>query len=308
MRETISVILVNYNGREFNNKCIESILGSTVSDSIRIIVVDNHSTDGSLEELRSNWGGNEKITIIPLDDNYGFSRANNEGIKWSIENGIHRFLLLNNDTEIEPDTIEKMCALQEEKHAIIVPKVCYFDRRDVIWCAGGSFSKIIRKARHDGADEKDSAKFNKDRRVRFANGCALLLNKDIIDKMGLLDERFFLYYEDTEYSLRAEEAGIPIWYCAGAKVYHKVNGSTKGISKPANDYYISRNWLLCNSIHIKGISKPVFKSYYFINRSVWSLICLLTGRGENVKAVRKGISDHKKGIYGPCPHEFTAKG
>ena len=78
MEETIYVILVNYNGKKFNRKCIQSVLNSTTKRNIMVIVVDNASTDGSLEELREEWEGCEKVQIIELDDNYGFSKGNNE--------------------------------------------------------------------------------------------------------------------------------------------------------------------------------------------------------------------------------------
>ena len=298
MSDRISVILVNYNGIDYNDNCIRSILQSTVADRIQVVVVDNASIDGSIEMLKDNWGNEPAVSVIELDDNYGFSRANNEGIKWSIGNGINRFFLLNNDTEIEPDTIEKMVALQQEKGAIVVPKTKYFDNRDTIWCAGGSFSKIVKKVKHRGYNKKDSAKYDNSGQTEFANGCAMLLNKDIIDKIGYLDERFFLYYEDTEYSLRAAQNNIPIWYCADAVVYHKVNGSTKGISKPVNDYYISRNWLLCNSLYLTGIRNVLFKIYFYINRIMWSALCLIKGNKDNANAVRRGIKDHKQKKYG----------
>ena len=87
MEEKVSVILVNYNGMSFNDACIQSILKSSIRDSLEIIVVDNASTDGSLEALQKVWGDQEKVHIIALDDNYGFARANNIGIRWAMEQG-----------------------------------------------------------------------------------------------------------------------------------------------------------------------------------------------------------------------------
>ena len=244
MKKKISVILVNYNGKEYNDKCIASILDSTISEQIQVVVVDNASTDDSLSMLYKNWESHEQVTILTLDKNYGFSKANNEGIRIAMEQGMEYFLLLNNDTEIKPDTIEHMLSCQQEKKAIVVPKVLYADKRDTIWCAGGNFSPIVRKAIQRGLNQIDKGQFDVSGECQFANGCVLLLSKEIINKIGFLDERFFLYYEDTEYSMRATEKGIKIWYCAEADVYNKVNGSTKGNAKPPNSYYISRNWLL----------------------------------------------------------------
>lgn len=296
MEKKISVILVNYNGKEYNDKCIASILGSTISGQIQVVVVDNASTDDSLAMLQKKWGANEQVAILALDENYGFSKANNEGIRLAMEQGMEYFLLLNNDTEIEPDTIERMLSCQQEKKAIVVPKVLYADKRDTIWCAGGCFSPIVRKSIQRGLNQSDKGQFHISEGCQFANGCAMLLSKEIINKIGFLDERFFLYYEDTEYSMRATENGIKIWYCAEAIVYHKVNGSTKGNEKPANAYYISRNWLLCNSLHLCGRHGRNWRFYlfflYFIcNRAAWMMIWFVQGRRDMCAAQVRGIKD-----------------
>ncbi len=297
MEEKISIILVNYNGKDYNNKCICSILNSTIKDHLQIVVVDNASTDNSLTDLKEYWGGNEQVFIIELNQNYGFSKANNEGIKWSIENGINYFLLLNNDTEIKPDTIAKMWEVQKEKKSIVVPKVLYADRPDTIWCAGGEFTHFIKKPRQRGINQKDEGQFDKSGVCGFANGCCLFLSKEITDRIGLLDERFFLYYEDTEYSLRAQENDVNVWYCPEAVVYHKVNGSTKGNERPANAYYITRNWLMCSRMHM-GKRFYAFFTYFLLNRLAWIVIWSLQGRYSMVREVIKGISAFFRGISG----------
>ena len=296
MEEKISVILVNYNGKEYNDKCIASILDSTISHQIQIVVVDNASTDDSLELLKENWGCHEQVKILSLDENYGFSKANNEGIRWSLEQGIEYFWLLNNDTEIQPDALEQMVHYQQKKKGIVVPKILYSDRRDTIWCAGGSFTPVIKKATQRGIDQTDKGQFDVSGECQFANGCAMFLSKEVVDKIGYLDERFFLYYEDVEYSMRAERKGISIWYCAEAVVFHKVNGSTKGNEKPANAYYITRNWLLCNRLYFYDGNQwnwkfCVFCLYFFCNRLTWMLLWFLQGKREMCKAQVRGIKD-----------------
>lgn len=298
MEEKISVILVNYNGKDYNDKCINSIWKSTVKERLEIVVVDNHSTDDSLEDLKASWGQNQQVHIIELDQNYGFSKANNEGIMWSIANGIQKILLLNNDTEIETDTIEKMVEIQERTGGIVVPKVLYADRPDTIWCAGGEFSPIIRKSRQRGLNQTDEGQFDENCQCEFANGCCLLLSKEIIDMVGLLDEGFFLYYEDTEYSLRAGGKEILITYCAAAKVYHKVNGSTEGNEKPANVYYITRNWLRCNQRYMSRKKFLWFQIYFFFNRMAWIFIWIMKKKRGMIRAVLRGVHDFKKGIGG----------
>lgn len=297
MEEKISVILVNYNGILFNDKCIKSILSSTIADRLQIVVVDNASTDNSLNQLHEHWDDNTHVDIIELDDNYGFATANNIGIQWSIEHDISYFLLLNNDTEIESDTIEQMLKCYEKNRAIIVPKILYADTPDIIWCAGGKFSPVIKKAVHRGINQKDKGQFEESCACTFANGCCMLLTSEIIIKTGFLDERFFLYYEDTEYSLRALENGIRIWYCSKAVVYHKVNGATKGNDNPLSVYYITRNWLICNKMHMNAIFY-LFCFYFALNRIAWVVIWLFQGKKNMIKELRKGVSDFRSGQNG----------
>lgn len=295
--KTVCVILVNYNGRKYNDKCISSILNSTIADDIQIIVVDNASTDGSAEEMCLKWGNYEKFNILCLNDNFGFAKANNIGIVEAINQGYQYLLLLNNDTEIMPDTIEKMVRAMEEKEAIIVPKIYYYEEKKKIWYAGGKFSKYIKKAKHIGENKLDKGQFKSSEFCDFANGCCILISSSIINKIGLLDERFFLYYEDTEYSMRALSNGIKIWYCAEAVVYHKVNGATGGNNNPVCAYYIARNWLLCNSLHL-GKNYNLFKIYFFLNRLTWIIIWTVKGKKESIKMTRQGIEDYKKQNWG----------
>ncbi len=294
MREKLSIILVNYNGKKYNDKCIASVLKSEGVEEIQIVVVDNASTDGSLELLRERWGGDERVCIIPLDQNYGYSRANNIGIRWAAEHGYQYVMLLNNDTEIEPWTVKKMLDCQRKTGGIIVPKILYADKPDVIWCAGGFFTPVVRKAIQRGAGRKDMGQYEDVEKCAFANGCCMLLTQEIISRVGLLDESFFLYYEDTEYSMRAAEKNTDIVFCGGAIVYHKVNGATRGNENPANAYYITRNWLMCNRKHMGG-RFWLFLMYFILNRAAWGIIWIAQGRGNMVTAMLKGIGDYVRG-------------
>lgn len=298
MEEKISVILVNYNGKDFNDKCIGSLLKSRLSALLEIVIVDNASTDGSFQELQEIWGEHPQIHLIGLDDNYGFSKANNTGILFAMERGIDHYLLLNNDTEVEPYTIENMLVCQRRTGSMIVPRIYYADRPDVIWCAGGEISRIIQKSKHRGIGRADRGQFEQDRLCSFANGCCLLLDREHVKAIGLLDESFFLYYEDNDYSLRAQDAGVSIRYCAGAVVYHKVNGATRGNEKPVNAYYITRNWMMCSRMHMKSLRFGLFCVYFGLNRMAWTVIWSLQRKPDMIKAMHRGIRDFCHGKTG----------
>lgn len=296
--EKVAIILVNYNGAAYNDKCLESIFESTVADRIQVIIVDNHSTDGSREELHQRWVADERVHVIELEENVGFAKANNVGIRRAMEQGITHYLLLNNDTEIATDAVECMWRCHEENNCIVTPKIYYADQRDVLWSAGGRFTPIIKKPVQIGLNEKDSEQYNQSVDCDFANGCAILFDKEIVDKTGLLDESFFLYYEDTEFSARARKEGVRIRYCADAKVYHKVNGSTKGNHSRANVYYITRNWLIYSKMHL-GRKMCLFWMYFWLNRLAWGAIWLLQRKPQMLKAMAQGIRDYFVWMHKP---------
>ena len=300
MGKKVCIILINYNGKKYNDKCIDSILCSTLAKHLYIVVVDNASSDGSMELLQQRYEKSleNRIEYICLDQNYGFAAANNRGIERAAELGADYVLLLNNDTEIAPDMLEQLelCA-RRHPDSMIAPKIYYSDERNRIWAAGGSVSRIIRKVNHDGLNQIDNGQFEEERKIEFATGCCLLLPMKVIDKAGFLDESFFLYYEDTEYSFRLRKMGIEIYYCPKARVYHKVGGSSMGAQSPLCAYYISRNWLVCNRQYL-GARYPIFLLYYILNRSFLSFLWLIQGKPHLVVAIWRGVSDYCKGRLG----------
>lgn len=298
----LAVVLVNYNGEKYNVACIESILADSGVEELKIIVVDNASQDDSMRLLENRYAGNEQLELIRLDDNYGFSHANNVGIDRAREQGADYVMLLNNDTEIMPDMLSRLweCA-KRHPGSVVVPKIYYSDDRKRLWSAGGSFSPVIKKAAHIGLGETDKGQYDQEREIGFATGCCLWIPMEVIEKAGTLDERFFLYYEDTEYSFRLHRRGIPIYYCPQAVMYHKVGASTKGADSALCAYYIARNWLLCNRLHL-GRRYPLFLAYYVLNRTVCCLLWLVRGKTELVRATLRGIGDYRKGNLGRAEH------
>ncbi|MBD5484806.1 MAG: glycosyltransferase family 2 protein [Lachnospiraceae bacterium] len=303
----IAVILVNYNGRQYNTACIESLLAqkdSGDSYEIKIYVVDNASQDDSMQMIQERYGADERIETILLDDNYGFSYANNVGIRRAEEWGTDYVLLLNNDTEVQEDMLAQLMACAERHPgSVIAPKIYYSDHRNILWSAGGAVSPVIRKVRHIGLDQVDKGQFDQERRIGFATGCCLLMSREVIERAGFLDERFFLYYEDTEYCFRLQKKGIAIYYCPQAVVYHKVGASSKGADSPLCAYYIARNWLLCNRQHLGG-RYPLFIIYYMINRSACCILWMLHGKKELVQATCRGIGDYRKKKFGRTEYDL----
>lgn len=295
----LAVILVNYNGLRFNEECINSILWSDWPGEINIYVIDNHSTDASMEHLKSCFSNRKEVNLIYLSQNLGFAAANNIGIKKGLADEADFVMILNNDTVIDKDMIKIMVeTLLKYPDSIIVPKILYEADKDILWYAGGYFSRFIWKPKSRGENQVDKGQYEEETLCDFANGCCMLLTKSVFDKIGYLNEDYFLYYEDTDYSLRAKKANIKIVYCPTAKLYHKVSASTGGGKNPDCAYYISRNWGLCMKKYMSKMQFAIFSVYYFTNRCICFFLWFLCGRHNLVKAGCDGLVDFVKGRTG----------
>ena len=301
MEKKISVILVNYNGGKYNEACIDFLrrgmdFNNEFEVRLQIIVVDNASTDGSVRALREKYGS--QIELIESAENEGFSAANNRGILRAKQWGADFVLLLNNDTEIAPDMIKYLLECADRyPQSVIVPKIYYSGDRKRLWFAGGSVSSVVRKISHDGLDQIDEGQFDRERQIPFATGCCLFIPAKALERAGLLDERFFLYYEDVEYSFRLQKNGISIRYCPEAYLYHKVGASSKGEDSALCAYYISRNWLLCSREHM-GKRFWLFLLYYIPNRAACCMLWLFRGKPQLVKAALLGMRDYARRRFG----------
>lgn len=292
----VSVILVNYNGGKYNIECIESILKSTKDNfTIEIIVVDNGSCDKSINEIRKKY--NEDVKIIELNDNLGFAVANNIGIKYSIENNTDFILLLNNDTIIEKDMINILYnEAIKNKDSIVVPKIMYYDHKDTIWSAGGEVDWNKGITLHYGMDEKDDkGQYDTIKEISFGTGCCMFIPIDVINKVGFLEEKYFLYYEDTDYCIRIKKLGYRILYIPKAKMYHKVTASSGGVESSSYIYYLNRNRLYFNKKYNNKKRYLVYIVFAYLYKIIkW----MLKGKFELIKALNLAISDYKKGTIG----------
>ncbi|VYU30775.1 N-acetylglucosaminyl-diphospho-decaprenol L-rhamnosyltransferase [Clostridium tertium] len=292
MEAKVAIILVNYNGEKYNEECINSILKSTYKN-YEIIVIDNNSTDNSVKLLEEKF--NSDIKIIMSDSNLGFSGANNLGIKYALNNGFDYVMLLNNDTIIESDMIELMIDASDSKY-VISPKIYYYDNKNIIWSAGGGMNWIKGLPIQYGINELDSYENNKKKNIEFATGCCILIPIECIEKIGLMSEEYFLYYEDTDYCVRMIRSGYEIYFEPKAVMYHKVSASTGGEKSKTYWYYMIRNRLLFN----KKFNEKIFsyRLYFFLTTSVKLFKYLFKRERVKLEGTINGIFDFFKGAEG----------
>ncbi len=232
----VTIILVNYNGGRITRECVDSLKRMRNQD-YDVLIVDNCSTDDSPDELKRAYAEDPQISVIATEENRGFAGGNNFGIRAAIENGAEWILLLNNDTEVEEDFLDRMVR-DIDRDTIYAPRINLFSDRTTPWYAAGQidFNTGIVK---NGDPEKGGE-------VTFASGCCMLFSSDVFRKIGEMDEGYFMYYEDVDYCLRARAAGIRIIYRPEAVIYHKVGGTTGGEQSKLSIYYNNRNrfWII----------------------------------------------------------------
>jgi hypothetical protein len=238
----VAIVVLNYNGRTDTLACLRS-LEQVQYPNMQIMVVDNNSADDSVATFRAAY---PDLTIIQTGANLGFAAGNNVGISYALEQGAAYVLLLNNDTEVAPDFLQRLVAVAEADPSIgiVGPTIYYYDHPEVVWSSGGIIDWQRGSTRMAGLNETDTGQFGSaPRPVDFVTGCALLIRRAAMERAGLLDPRFFMYYEETEWCVRVAQAGFRIVHVPQAHIWHKIS-IVERAATPFVHYYMTRNRLL----------------------------------------------------------------
>lgn len=242
MNPKVMILILNWNGLDDTLACLASLADLDYPDC-QIAVVDNGSNDGSPTGIREHF---PEVTVIENRENLGFVGGNNVGLRHALERGAAYALLLNNDTEVAPDFLRRLvdAAEADASIGIVGPTIYYYDQPDLIWSAGGAIDRRRGETRMIGLNKRDTGQFGPGPRpVDFVTGCALLAKRAVIEQVGLLDERFFAYYEEAEWCVRVRQAGFKIIHVPQAKIWHKIPLDARD-SSPVVHYYMVRNQLL----------------------------------------------------------------
>jgi GT2 family glycosyltransferase len=225
--DLIGVVTVTYNSASVLPDFLHSIAGQT-HRSYLLFVVDNASKDGSLCILRE-WN-DERFRIVANQDNLGVAAGNNQGIRAALLAGCNSVLLINNDTEFGPKLFEKLDAGIDQYQAdMCCPKMLFFDEPKRIWAAGGRFEPWHGgRSQHIGEGEIDHGQYDRPRMVDYVPTCCVLIRQSVFDKVGLMDELYFVYWDDTDFMYRAKRGGVRLLYLPDAILLHKVGSLTGG--------------------------------------------------------------------------------
>lgn len=237
MKPKVSIILVNYNGDKDTLDCISS-LEKVIYKNYEIIVVDNASDNQDELENKLPTG----VVLIKSEKNLGFSGGNNLGIEYAMEHGSSYVLLLNNDTIVKKDFLDRLVEVAEKNKnvGIVTGKILFHSEPNRVWFGGGEANIEKAMVHHLGVGQTDKSSSDiKD--ISFVTGCLMLISKETISKVGILDDSYFMYSEDVDYCCRIVKENLRMIYTPQSVIYHKVSVSTGGKNSPFSQYYRTRN-------------------------------------------------------------------
>lgn len=278
-RPLVGVVTVTYNSARFLPEFLESCDRQTMAD-FRVYCIDNKSTDDTVEVLQTI--DDKRWRILVNSDNGGVAAGNNQGIIQALQDECEWVLLLNNDTTFDPDCIKKLiesCAV--EGWSVVVPKILYDRPAGHIWYGGGGFSRAKGySGYHTAMGERDVGQCDVRGLVEYAPTCAMLVHRTVFEAVGLMDEAYFVYFDDTDFCWRLKNAGVKIGYNPEVRIVHKVGGSTGGDRQPFTVAYTSRNRLYYVRKHFGRMRaaawRPVFLGFYLFRylTGQWGFSCL----------------------------------
>lgn len=241
---------------------------------------------------------NEIIVVDNTIRNVGFTGGNNKGIRQALQNDADAVLLLNDDTKVDIQAIQYLSDTlsSDSKIGMVVPKIYFYpgyefhkdryekkDRGKVIWYAGGKIDWNNAIGSHIGVDDIDHGQHDTQTDVDFATGCCVLIRREIFEKVGFFDDRYFLYLEDLDFSVRVKRAGFRIIYEPKAVVWHK-NAQSSGSGSALHEYFFTRNRLLFGMLYSNFRTKFALLREglkFFLNGSTWkrkAVLDFLSGR------------------------------
>ena len=293
MNTNYLIILLNYNNWQDTVECIQSLQKSEVKGA-NILVIENCSTDNSIEKLKSET---PEVKIIIAEKNLGFTGGNNVGIKYAFENKYDYAIALNNDTIVEsPDSIRKLIEEMDNNPDISLStgRIFYYPEKEKIWYDGGGVINWRGAAFHyNFRKDKNTVLLNdKNRQTDFISGCYMCIRLRDIPVLGYMDENLFIYLDDLEYSVRAAKKNLKLYYVPQSVIYHKERGRGK--------HYSIRNRRIVINLYFGIITKVYFELVLIFKRILW----LFTNK-KYYKILNQAVKDYNKKYFGQAPDNIN---
>jgi GT2 family glycosyltransferase len=288
----VAIVIVIWNGRDDTLECLSSFRADPYPNR-EILVVDNGSSDDSVAAIRAQF---PEVVILQTGQNLGFTGGNNVGIRHALESGVDYVYLINNDTLVEPDALEKLVEAAEADPGagLLAPVIHDFDPPRAIWFAGSTLDLRRGAAWHDNA--RQPSREESPYEVPWATGCAMLIRARLLREIGGFDDRYFLSWEDVDLSVRVRNAGQRLMVVPRARIYHKGGQSGKNMNG-IYGYYTVRNSLLLASKH-SGSDYP-HAAFTIVSGALRSCLRGSAFRARRLRLICDGLRDHLRHRYGP---------
>lgn len=299
--QAVAVVLLNWNQEADTADCLTS-LSRVEGAPVRVILVDNGSSPDSVDRLERRF---PEVLVIRLPENRGFAAGNNVGIERAIQEGARHILLLNNDTLVDPTFLQPLLeGLATPGVGVVGPKILCHPDVTRLWFAGAMIDWRTGRQWHLGANEPDRGQRDLPLEVDYITACCLLAPARVFQEIGGLDERYFIYFEETDWSLRARRRGYRCRYIPRSRIWHKVSQAMK-TGSPTSDYYYARNRLLFIRSHAPPRRRLRLIALYTARSLRYAYTLRTQGHPQNAAAVFRGVQDFYRGRVGPCPVPFA---
>jgi len=294
-------VVLSWNGREDTLRCLESLTNAEHRD-LRIVCVDNGSSDGSQQAVRERF---PHVTLIEAGANLGYSGGNNLGIRDALEHGARWVVLVNNDATVAADFVAgfQAAARERPRAGILAGKVFFANRPTTIWFAGQRVSELLGySGRPRGYGREDGPDYERVVSTGRAVGALMAISREAIDAAGVLADDLFAYVEDVDWALRVRDAGLEIVFAPGARAWHSISASTGGVKVSTHTLYYG----VRNTVTVLERRRPLGRVGTTLRRAAILATFVLhaltrTNRLEALRAVRSGFAHARHGRLGRRP-------
>ncbi|MBF0502205.1 MAG: glycosyltransferase family 2 protein [Candidatus Riflebacteria bacterium] len=298
----VGAVMLTWNQREMTLEGLTSLSGLD-EPRPRVILVDNGSHDGTIEAVHEKF---PDVEILGLPENIGFCAANNRGAELLMQDSeIEYLVFLNNDIEIEKNAISLLTAFMDSTPGASAcgPLIFFHEPPEIIWAAGGAIAADLMWFPPHLRGRRDPG-LHRPRQVDYIHGCSLFVRRTVAERVGLFDERFFIYHDEVDWCLRMKKLGGEIWLVPDAHLFHKVSLAV-GQHSPMMIYYTSRNKLLFWWKHGRWSDLPKFYAFH-----LWKLIRIFARvrNGWAYLSLGKALIDAFSGLFGRGHLDRARKG
>lgn len=297
MSSKVEIIILQYNNSGDTLKCLESVNKLNYSD-FGVVVVDNNSQPEHIERAKNKVAElGSRFYFLQSDNNLGYSGGNNLGIKRALENSADYILILNNDTTLPPDTLSRLVKRANESDfiGILTPAL---DEGDKV-AYGGKIKWLASELAHNYQFDKPEIGPDIWGTNIYIPGTAMLIKRKVFEKIGFLDERYFLYFEDADFSVRAANAGLKLIICPEISIKHLVSSTTKSLGSPLLLRYHFRNAHLFNFLRgpfwVK-ILLPFWSLWIIMKQAI--KLSFFPSKREISRSILNGVIDFYRGKFG----------